>query len=67
MTMKKIYEKPLTQCEEALLEVKFLDLSPKNGGVWAQEGVDPNDPSEGTEEEGRSNFTINWDRMEDHL
>ena len=68
MTMRKIYEKPLTLCEEAMQEVDILGLSPMGeGGVWGQSGVDPNDPSDGTDEEGSGNYTLIWDRMDDHL
>ena len=67
MTMRRTYEKPLTHFEDARLEGSILGLSPMGeNGVWAQQGVDPEDPSEGTDEDGRGNTAI-WDRMYDHL
>ena len=66
--MKKNYEKPITQWEETLCEKGVLALSPMGeGGVWQQGGVDPNDPSDGTDEDGRGNINLVWDRMNDHF
>ena len=60
MTMRRTYEKPLTE-KVGSITSSILDLHSKGNKLWEQE-VTPEDPE--YDEDGRANPTLVWDRMD---
>ncbi len=63
--MKKIYQKPITDCAIGFQSYSIMagSLTSDGDGNWSQSGAGNGDTSDPTKEDGRANPTNVWDTL----